>query len=212
MLSFDERAFDAFDREVRSVLPPGKLITPDNVQGRYSTLRDAVLHDNWPQLGTARGHILFALDEDPPKVAAYRGNRRSLEGRVMFVNIDEASPAAAYRTLNDPVADAAQIARDVRAGFLVRTRADIDTWQARANDVAHRETALGSGAQAVSTDYIWPDRRFAGGFAVRLPDHQAALCNRLRTGSRCSDLPVERVTDADWRRGEQEPAIVPNRQ
>jgi hypothetical protein len=212
MLSFDERAFDAFDREVRSVLPSGKLITPDDVQGGYPTLRDAVLHDNWPRLGAARGHILFALDEDPPKVAVYRGNRRSLEGRVMFVNIDEASPAAAYRTLNDPVADATQIARDVQAGYLVRTRADADTWQARANDIAHRDAAVKSGAQAVSTDYIWPDPRFAGGFTVRLPDHQAALCNTLRTGSRCSGLPVERVTGADWRRGEQQPAIVPNRQ
>jgi hypothetical protein len=37
-------------------------------------------------------------------VALYRGARRSLEGRAMFVNTDEASPAAAYLTLNDPIA------------------------------------------------------------------------------------------------------------
>ncbi|HMI19837.1 MAG TPA: phosphatidylinositol-specific phospholipase C1-like protein [Sphingomonas sp.] len=212
LLTFDQRAFDAFDREVRSVLPASKLVTPDDVQGSYPTLRDAVLHGNWPKLGDARGHILFALDEDQPKVAAYRGRRHSLEGRVMFVNIDENSPAAAYRTLNDPIGNAAQIARDVRAGFLVRTRADVDTWQARANDAAHRDAALRSGAQAVSTDYIWPDHRFPGGFSVRLPNRQAALCNPLRTDARCAGLPVERVTDKDWRLGEQNPVVVPDRQ
>jgi hypothetical protein len=211
LLPFDERAFDAFDREVRSALPASKLITPDDVQGHYPTLRDAVLHGNWPKLGEARGHILFALDEDPPKVAAYRGARQSLEGRVMFVNIDENSPAAAYRTLNDPIGDAAQIARDVHAGFLVRTRADIDTWQARSNDIAHRDAALRSGAQAVSTDYIWPDRRFPGGFTVRLPNRDAALCNPMRTQQLCSGIPVERVDDLDWRRGEQAPILLPKR-
>jgi hypothetical protein len=31
------------------------LLTPDDVQGHYPTLREAVLHDNWPKLGAARG-------------------------------------------------------------------------------------------------------------------------------------------------------------
>ena len=126
----------------------------------------------------------------------------------MFVNIDENSPAAAYRTLNDPIADAREISQDVRAGFLVRTRADVDTWQARTNDIAHRDAALSSGAQAVSTDYIWPDPRFPGGFTVRLTDHQAALCNPLRTGTRCAHQPVERVDDGDWKYGESQPAAA----
>ena len=75
-------------------LPPITLITPDDVQGAYPTLRHAVLHDAWPTLGQARGKVLFALDEDPDKVAVYRGKRRSLEGRVFFVNTDEANDSA----------------------------------------------------------------------------------------------------------------------
>ena len=35
-----------------------------------------------------------ALDAGRAHVGLYRGSRRSLEGRVMFVNTDEASPAA----------------------------------------------------------------------------------------------------------------------
>lgn len=155
-LPFDAAAFDALDREVRAVFPPQALITPDDVQGAYPTLREAVLHNAWPTLGQARGKMLFALDEGPAKVALYRGKRRSLEGRLFFVNTDEQSPAAAYLTLNDPVAEAERIRKAVAAGFIVRTRADAGTFEARRNDTRRRDAALASGAQFVSTDYIWP--------------------------------------------------------
>lgn len=192
-LPFTEQAFDALDAEIRSVFPPAELITPDDVQGSYPTLRDAVLHDNWPTLGAARGKVFFALDEGPEKVARYRGTRKSLEGRVFFINTDEESPAAAYLTLNDSPAQADQIARDVKAGFLVRTRADADTVEARKNYTPRRDQALASGAQYVSTDYIWPDPRFPGGYQVRLPAGGAALCNPVRAADKCAGLPVEAI-------------------
>jgi hypothetical protein len=209
LLAFDEAAFDAFDAEIRGVLPPSKLVTPDDVQGRYPTLREAVLADRWPTLGQARGRILFALDETPEKVALYRGKRRSLEGRVAFVNTDEQSPAAAYLTLNHPVEQGARIAADVKAGFLVRTRADDNTWEARRNDTAHRDLALKTGAQFVSTDYLWADPRLPGGFAVRLPDHAAALCNPVRAATRCAGLPIEQASDRDWAAAEAAPIAQP---
>ncbi len=187
-LPFDAAAYDALDAEIRSVLAPARLIVPDDVQGRYPTLRDAVLADNWPLLEASRGKFLFALDEPPAKVAVYRGARRSLEGRVFFINTDEASPAAAYLTLNDPVRDAERIRRDVRAGFLVRTRADANTREARANDGVPRDTALAGGAHYVSTDYLWPDPRFAGGYRVALPEGHVARCNPVRIAKQCGDL------------------------
>ncbi|NOW48692.1 hypothetical protein FHW96_004882 [Novosphingobium sp. SG751A] len=211
LLAFDEAAFDALDAEVRSVLSPAHLLTPDDVQGHYATLREAVLHNNWPRLGAARGRILFALDETPDKVALYRGHRASLEGRVMFINTDEQSPAAAYLTLNRPVEDAERIARDVKAGFLVRTRADEGTWQARANNTAHRDIALHSGAQSVSTDYLWADPRFPGDFTVSLPHHAASLCNPMRTATRCRSLPVEVAGKADQAAAQSAPIAWPAR-
>jgi hypothetical protein len=170
------------------VMAPGKLIVPDDVQGRYPTLRDAVLADNWPLLEASRGKFLFALDEPPAKVAVYRGKRRSLEGRVFFINTDEASPAAAYLTLNDPVRDAARIRRDVVAGFIVRTRADANTREARANDTIPRDSALAGGPQYVSTDYLWPDPRLPGGYHVALPGGLVARCNPVRRPKGCGDL------------------------
>lgn len=190
-LPFDEQAFDALDAEVRSVFSEAELITPDRVQGKHATLREAVLASGWPALDVARGKVLFALDEDPAKVALYRGARKSLEGRVMFVNIDETSPAAAYLTLNDPIAQRERIIADVKAGFIVRTRADADTVAARQNDVAQRSAALSSGAQYVSTDYPRADPRFAGGYAVRLTGGDVAVCNPVRAADRCEDGPLE---------------------
>jgi len=192
-LPFDAAAWDALDAEIRSVMPVRKLITPDNVQGSYPTLRDAVRADHWPTLAKARGRFLFALDETPAKVAAYRGVRRSLEGRIFFINTDEDSPAAAYLTLNDPVAEAPRIARDVAAGYLVRTRADADTKEARFNDIRRREAALASGAQYVSTDYLWPDPRFPGNYQVRLPGGVVARCNPVRRGPDCANGDLDPV-------------------
>lgn len=189
-LPFDEAAFDNFDREVRSVLPAEKLITPDDVQGQYPTLRDAVRAGNWPTLAQARGKIWFALDEGPAVVATYRGKRRSLEGRVMFINTDEKSPAAAYMTLNEPLQDAGHIRAAVSAGFMVRTRADANTVEARTDNTGPRDAALSGGAQYISTDYIWPDKRF-GDYQVRLPNGAVALCNPVRAPGACGGMPLE---------------------
>jgi Phosphoinositide phospholipase C, Ca2+-dependent len=189
VLKFDAAAFDALDAEIAAVFSDKELITPDQVQGKYPTLRAAVVAGGWPKLGQARGRVFFALDEAPAKVAIYRGDRRSLEGRRMFVNTDEDSPAAAYLTLNDPVQDASRIREAVEEGFIVRTRADADTIEARDGKTARRETALRSGAQYVSTDYMQPDPRF-GKYAVKLPDGVITVCNPVRAKRRCGGYAV----------------------
>lgn len=189
-LKFDSAAFDALDAEILSVFTRDELVTPDQVQGAYPTLRDAVLQHGWPTLGASRGKFLFALDEDGDKLAAYQGGRNSLEGRVMFMNAHEDSPAAAYLTLNEALSDTAHIIADVQLGYLVRTRADADTVEARSNDTARRDKALGSGAQYVSTDYMQPDSRFSA-YQARMPEGFVAACNPQRHPERCAGLPVE---------------------
>ncbi|WP_149194811.1 Ca2+-dependent phosphoinositide-specific phospholipase C [Luteimonas suaedae] len=189
-LRFDAAAFDALDAEIRSAFPDEALIVPNEVQGDAPSLRDAALAGRWPRLGEARGRVLFALDEGEEKVALYRGERRALEGRVLFVNAAASSPAAAWLTRNEPVEQGVDIAEAVAAGFLVRTRADADTREARRNDTRRREAALGGGAQVVSTDYIEPDPRF-GDYRVGLPGGAVARCNPHRAAQRCGGLPIE---------------------
>jgi hypothetical protein len=187
---FDATAFDALDAEVASVFAADDLITPDQVQARHSTLREAVLAGGWPKLRDARGRVFFALDEAPRKVAIYRGDRRSLEGRRMFVNVEESSPAAAYITLNEPLQDAKRIRAAVEAGFIVRTRADADTLEARSGKTERRDVALASGAQYVSTDYMQPDPRFPT-YSARLPDGATTVCNPVRAQKKCAGRAVK---------------------
>ncbi len=188
-MRFDEAAYDALDAEVASVFASSHLITPDLVRGRYRTLRDAVLERGWPRLAAARGKVMFALDEQGRHRAAYRGDRVALEGRIFFVDADEDSPDSAYMTLNEHE-DVARITAAVKAGFIVRTRADADTIEARTNDTHRRDAALASGAQYVSTDYRQPDARFSD-YQVRLPGGAIAICNPQRAPERCAGLPIE---------------------
>lgn len=188
-LPFDETAYRALDAEIRSVFSPRELITPDDVQGRYATLREAVRQHGWPTLGWARGRFLFALDEEAPHIKAYVGKQGTLRGRVLFLNVPEDSPFSAYITLNE-AADVARITADVKAGLIVRTRADADTVEARSGDTRRRDAALASGAQYVSTDYRHP-RRELSDYEARLPGGEVAVCNPQRRPERCAGTPVE---------------------
>jgi hypothetical protein len=179
LLPFDAKAMDAVDAEIRSVFKPGELITPDGVQGRHRTLREAVAAGGWPTLKAARGKIMLAMDESPEVVAVYRGKRANLEGRTMFVNVPETSPVAGYITLNEPVAQQARIRAAVKAGLIVRTRADADTLEARRNDRTRQAAAFASGAQYVSTDYMQPDPRF-GPYKAELPGGGVARLDPMR--------------------------------
>jgi Phosphoinositide phospholipase C, Ca2+-dependent len=149
------------------------------VQGRHASLRGAVAAGAWPKLGAARGKVMVALDCPPDQVARYRGGRRVLEGRAAFVNIDETSPAAGYITLNEPEELSARITAAVRAGLIVRTRADADTYEARSNDRRRQAAAFASGAQYVSTDYMAPDARF-GPYVTKLPSGATARVTPVR--------------------------------
>ena len=51
---------------------------------------------------------------------------------------------------------------------------DADTVEARKNATGRRAAALASGAQYISTDYLWPDPRFPGGYQGRLAGSMAA--------------------------------------
>ncbi|HSG89728.1 MAG TPA: phosphatidylinositol-specific phospholipase C1-like protein [Pseudomonadales bacterium] len=179
-LPFDAAAWAALDDEIEAVLGRGRLLRPDDVRGDRESLRDAVLDDGWPTLAAARGRFLFVLDEPLEKLEAYAEGHPSLAGRVMFANFPESHPAAAFLIINDPLAEQARIRAAVAAGYLVRTRADADTREARSGDTRRRDAAFASGAQYVSTDYYRPDPRFGTAYEVRLPGGGVVRCNPAR--------------------------------
>jgi hypothetical protein len=120
--------------------------------------------------------VIFALDAGKEAVAIYRGDRKSLEGRVLFINTDPMSPAAGYATLNEPQTLTSEIATALAAGVIVRTRADADTVEARKGDRSRQAAAFASGAQYISTDYMKPDPRL-GDYEAHLPGGGVARLN-----------------------------------
>jgi hypothetical protein len=159
---FAEDAWLALDEELRGVLA-GRLLTPAEVfQG--DSLR-------WPSLKQVRGRVVAVLDEGGDKRRSYASRWRE---RAMFANLPEGEPGAAILVVNDPVADFARIRALVQAGYIVRTRADADTREARSGDTSRRDRAFASGAQLISTDYYLPADPFGTGYRVTLPGGGAA--------------------------------------
>src|SRR6185436_10013244 len=114
-----------------------RTITPDDVRGGSSTLEQAVLRKGWPTLAATRGQVMFLMDNEGAYRTDYLAGHDSLRGRVMFTNSTPGQPDAAFVKANDPTgAGQARIRDEVRRGYVVRTRADADTKQARTNDTA----------------------------------------------------------------------------
>jgi hypothetical protein len=186
---FTSSTFDALDAEIRSVFPPDELITPDDVRGRYDTLEQAVLAGSWPTLASARGKVVFLMDQRPVG-AVYLAGHPSLRGRVLFTNAEPGEPDAAFIERNDGPGE--DIAALVRKGYLIRTRTDADTKEARINSTARRDAMMASGAQILSTDYPASEpARWPGHFTVALPEDAIARCNPVNSSTACSSASLK---------------------
>ena len=190
-LAFTSATFDSLDAEIRAVFSPQRILTPDQVRGEHPTLEAAVKAQRWPSLADCRGKVLFVLDEDGEKRAGYVRGHPSLRGRVMFVNAPPGQPEAAFIILNDPIQYRDSIQSLVRSGYLVRTRADEGTREARAGDYRRWEAALASGAHFISTDYYRADERFGTGYQVQLPAGAVARCNPVARPGGCGNEKLE---------------------
>lgn len=186
---FDELL--SIDAEIRSVFTDDRLVTPDDVRGDRATLEEAVLAGGWPTLGEAKGRFMFTLLGGG---ATYRQGAPTLEGRVMFTNSRPGQPDAAFMTVDDPLGSAEpSIGELVAAGYVVRTRSDVPTIEARSGDTTRRDAALASGAQWVSTDYPVPGWSPFSDFFAAIPDGDPARCNPVNTGPACRNDVLEHL-------------------
>ena len=175
------------EKEIRSVFPRRELITPDNVRRPGKTLEQSVLRHGWPTLAASRGKVMFLMDNAGAYRDSYIAGNPSLQRRILFTNSTPGQPDAAFVERNDPVGSAADIQALVKRGYVVRTRADADTVQARGGDTTDRDAALADGAQWVSTDYPVPGiaSRFGTDYFAALPGLAAARCNPITAPRGC---------------------------
>jgi hypothetical protein len=182
-IPFTPALFDALDKEILSVFSRDELITPDDVRGKYATLDEAVRANNWPTLAKARGKVAFLMDQLSME-PVYTQGHPALQGRILFTNAIPGKPDAAFTEQND--SSAAAIEAMVKQGYLVRTRTDENTVQARTNDTSRRDAVLASGAQILSTDYPAAEPA-PSGYVVTLPGKLIARCDPVLAPKGCVD-------------------------
>lgn len=166
-LKYTKAALDSVDMEISQVFPLEQLLIPDTVRGDFENLEASVLQGGWPTLEACKGKFLFVLDEKEDKIRRYLDGHAALKNRIMFVNSKEGNPEAGFRIVNNPIKDFEYIQALVKKGYLVRTRADANTVEARKHDYTRFERAKQSGAQVISTDYYIPTTLFPSHFQVR---------------------------------------------
>lgn len=163
---FTPEVYDHLDNVILSILGKQKLIFPDDIRGNFSTLEEAVLKKGWGKMSKSRGNFLFVLDEGKSKTDDYIKNHALLKGRVLFTNSPVGSSEAAFLIMNNAIKDFEKIKENVKKGYIVRTRADADTREARTNDYRSFEAAKASGAQIISTDYYLKSTLFLSDYFV----------------------------------------------
>ena len=195
MLQSKDPAFGAdrlrrLEATIESVFPRRQLLTPDDVRGEAPTLGAAVRARGWPEIDRVRGRIWLFMPG-----AQYRttvlARDPGLRDALVFTASTPGATDAAFAMVDDPVADGDLVTAAVRAGMIVRTRADADTYEARRNETGRRRTALAGGAQLISTDYPWPDPRFGTGYVVRIPGGTPGRCNPVTAPPGCRPEDVE---------------------
>lgn len=174
---------DDIDNEIKTVFGNNldKVLTPDKVRGSFTTLEEVVLAKKWPKLSDARGKVIFIMQGGMDEL--YVQGHESLKDRAMFIYATPGTPEAAFVILNGAITDEQEIKQRVQQDYIVRTRSDSGTTQARNGDYSAMNAAFRSGAQIISTDYYKADDR-AGqpgwtNYKVNFPNNELARINPI---------------------------------
>ncbi|WP_443937574.1 Ca2+-dependent phosphoinositide-specific phospholipase C [Pedobacter sp. MW01-1-1] len=182
VLPFDEKAYQDLDAQLIQVLGREKIITPDDVRGNYNTLEQAVLAKKWPTVQASLGKFIFLLlpggaglkDEGP-----YLKGHPSLKGRTMFVKSSVGKPHSAFLLLDNASMRKQDITAAVNKGYMVRTRSDIETYEAKMNDKTRANAAFESGAQIISTDFYKSGNAYGTDYIVEMPNKKVVRENPI---------------------------------
>ncbi len=168
-LPFDKAGYLNLHRDLESALGLDNLVTPSEVQKDSRSLRERITTVGWPDLSELRGRFIFLIDEPVSKTAGYLEDFGKDE-RLLFLSVPSDHDQAAILVMNDPLKAFDDIRARVAEGFLVRTRADANTVEARSADDTRVRAAFASGAHFISTDYYVPDERLESDYRVRFPE------------------------------------------
>lgn len=184
VLPFDQAALDSLDLEILSVFDESDLILPTHVLGNAENLRQAVTNHGWPLLTEVKGKIMFVLDAGIALTEQYLVNYEA--GKPMFVTVSSDHPQAAFFVINDPLKSEKEIKNLVAQGFMVRTRSDANTAEARHADFSRFEAAIRSGVHVITTDYYLNSLSPNEDFEIIFEDSTYQNCNPIVASKTCT--------------------------
>lgn len=185
VLPFTQTAYDELDAEIIKYLGKDKIITPKEIQGQFATLREAVTHNNWPKTADSKGKFIFMLLPGSAGTLSTKNNpyliNGSLEKRLMFMESEPDDSFAAFILRDNAIVRQHEIQAMVKQGFIVRTRADIETYEAKVNDLTRSKSAFSSGSQIISTDFFRPGNTYGTSYFVKPPQDKDYFINPVNT-------------------------------
>lgn len=182
VLPFNDKAFAELDSVTAAILKRDKLITPDDVRGDFKSLEEAILAKNWPTVKESLGKFIFLLLPSAAGMSSENGyikNHPILENRIMFVQSEIGQPHAAFLLLDNSLIRKKDIQDAVKKGYLVRTRSDIETYEAKVNDMSRAKAAFESGAQIISTDFFKEGNTYGTDYRVKMPNEKPLRLNPI---------------------------------
>lgn len=124
----NESDWDIFDQKLESVFPRARIVTPDDIRGGSTTLREHIVTQGWPDVDTLKGKVLFCLLNQEDRPAAYHiGTHVGLAGRNAFLlmGINETDQAeASLIELENTLDYMEEVESLVSQNFIIRARAD----------------------------------------------------------------------------------------
>jgi hypothetical protein len=157
---FTENTFHLLDSIIESNFSTEQLFTPVDMKKNNTSLRATINNVGWPLFDDCRGKIFFVLEGDNIDLYKNKGER------PLFVYGEKEDEDVIFLLRNDPLNNENEI-NALTDQYIVRTRSDAGTLEARKNDYTRFFAALTSNAQIISTDFYKADPTI-GKFVIRL--------------------------------------------
>jgi hypothetical protein len=157
-IPMDSLAFISLNNEILSVFSDGEIYKPIQLQSNYNCIKDRIFSEGWPLLSECMGKIFFILQGNNEDI--YRKILQNDKSLCMFAYDEPGASNTAFVIRNNSKNKEREIGL-LSDYYIIRTRTDAGTIQARNNDYSDFVSALKSNAQIISTDYYKPDQRFS---------------------------------------------------
>lgn len=165
-IKYDSTAYSALNKEILSVIDSTMIFTPMNLKGGFKNTKSRLETIGWPTLQECRGKIFFILEGNNSQI--YRDFIDAGYNTPMFVYSPPNGLNTAFVVKNNVLESEEEI-KILSEKYMVRTRADVETIDARNVDYSRFEACLRSNAQIISTDYYKMDSSISN-FEVKLDE------------------------------------------